>query len=326
MKSGRPRPAPLDDTVSPGPAGPASILRSARSRLGRMALAVLLCLLAGTVWASEICASELRAAIVPDAAPARVATALVRTAVEAIEPAMPAVRGASRQWEDANAHWLDRRGFLPRQWDEDGGLTSANWASLLAKLQEPYRVSPRRLSGATDPQTLLEETQRALEAVVESLRPLALLATVPGERDELAFAGVTWNWTPKPRFLLFDPRGLDFGPDGEVDSILASLGTCAWQPRSYLSTNARTATNFYLGSDSARARLLATDRADYSELVPVGQEMEFLSFEAEALAGAHVAAIGFEGPGPSFGQVAGLLLRAESNIGAFDLMYYMTLP
>ena len=288
----------------------------------------LLCawLLSSFGWAGDICSAELEAAARGNEPPVRVATALVRTAVEAVEPAMPAVRGASNRWADPNAHWLDRRGFLPANWDEDGDLTPQMWSALLAGFQLPYNVSPRRLSGGTDVPTLLAETGRVLEAVVDSLRPLALLATVPGHGDQLAFAGVTWNWTPKPRFLLFDPTGLSFGPDGEVDHILAALGTCAWQPRSYLSTNARSATNFYLGSESARARLLATDRADVGELVPTGQEMEFLSFRADALSGATVAAIGFEGPGPSFGQVAGLLLSARSNIGAFDLGYYMALP
>lgn len=283
-------------------------------------------LLAGITWAEGICAAELQSAVPEDAPAARVATALVRTAVEAVEPAMPAIRGASQNWSDANAHWLDRRGYLPTNWDEDAELTAVRWAALLGRFQEPYRVSPRRLSGRTDPQSLLDETQRVLQTVVDRLRPLALLATVPGRRNELAFAGVTWNWTPKPRFLLFDPRGLAFGPDGEVEDILAALGTCAWQPRAYLSTNARSATNFYLGSESARARLLATDRTDVWELVPTGQEMEFLSFRADALIGATVAAIGFEGPGPSFGQVTGLLLSSSSNIGAFDLSYYLALP
>ena len=51
-----------------------------------------------------------------------------------------------------------------------------------------------------------------------------------------------------------------------------------------------------------------------------------LTFKADLLGGASVAAIGFEGSGPSVGQLTGLLFRAKTNVGMFDLLYYLALP
>jgi len=61
-------------------------------------------------------------------------------------------------------------------------------------------------------------------------------------------------------------------------------------------------------------------------VVPKELEEAVLTFKADLLGGASVAAIGFEGSGPSVGQLTGLLFRAKTNVGMFDLLYYLALP
>lgn len=279
-----------------------------------------------TTASAQVCADELQGALDSAHAPAQVATALARTALEAIEPALPVRGEASRRWQDRNAEWLDRHGFLPNDWDEEAGPSGESWAQLLTNLQTPYRVEPRLLSGRTDPATLLNETQAALQRVASTVRPLALVATVPGKEREIASASVIWNWTPWPRLLLFEPKVLAVPADGEIAEVLASLGTCAWRPRAYFKTDANTANGYYLGNERGRVRVLATNLGHSSALVPDDHEEAIFGFRSELLQGASVAAVGFEGAGPSTWQVMKFLTTAQTNIGAFDLPYYLAFP
>ena len=311
----------------PAPRTGASGLAGLRGLLAMTFLAW--CVLsAGTAQAQaqEVCAQELRAAIPEGAPPVRVATALVRTALAAIEPALPTDRGTSQEWADPNAAWLQRRGFLPNDWDEDAELTPDAWAGLLANLQTPYGVEPREVSGETDPDALLNDVARVLEAVASAVRPLALVATEPGNRQALVFAGVIWNWTPYPRLLVFDPAELSFGEDGSLEPLLAELGTCAWSPTAYMATNADAAAEFYLGNSEATVRILATDEGPVGEAVERDAQRDLLAFRHPALEGAQVASIGFEGAGPSVAQVTGLLASVRTNLGAFDIGRYLAFP
>jgi hypothetical protein len=273
---------------------------------------------------AQVCSAELRAAISPDAPPVRVATSPARTALKAIQAALTVRGRASRTWSDPNAEWLDRHGFLPSGWDESGRSTPELWAELLANLQTPYRVQPRPMSGRTDPETLLRETQEALQRVGSAVRPLALVTTAPGRSTQIVSASVIWNWTPWPRLLIFEPNGP--GDSGEIGEALSRIGTCAWKPRAYFTTDVNTATAYYLGNSESRVRLLATDLGHRWDLVPVDEEESVFAFRAESLRGATVAAIGFEGPGPSTWQTIKFLTTAETNVGAFDLPYYLSFP
>lgn len=307
------------DNGRTGPRYPASPL------ISRLLQIVVALSLAGFAWA-QVCENELRGAISMDAPPQRIATALARTAATAIEPALPYRGQTSARWDDPNAEWLARHGFLPRGWNEHAPPTPRLWAELLGNLQVPYRVAPSNLSGYIDAETLLAETQAVLQRVSSSVRPLALVATRPGQREEIVSVSVIWNWTPWPRLLIFEPSTLAFAPDEDISEVLVKVGTCAWRPRAYLRTDVNNAASFYVGNSDARVRLLATDIGHSGELVPDDQEETMFAFEGDLLSGASIAAVGFEGPGPSTWQVMKFLSSAQTNVGAFDLPYYLALP
>lgn len=289
-------------------------------------LSTVVCLFVAGAAFADVCQSELEAAVQPGEPPVRVATALARTALEAIEPALPFRQEPTARWQDDNARWLDRQGFLPKGWDDDGELTADLWSQLLTNIQEPYRVGPRRLSGKTDPDTLLSETGSVLAAIGSAVRPLALIATSPDAEHEIAFASVIWNWTPQPRLLLFDPSALAIEPGGELSDALPSIGTCAWQPEAYISTDANTAANYFLGSDDSQFRILATDLGQRGELVPSGQETEVLRFQSDLLEGASVASLAVEGKQPTPWEGIRFMTTAEANVGPFELRYYLAFP
>jgi hypothetical protein len=281
--------------------------------------------LVGPAWAQErACTSELDAAAIGATSPPRIATAVVRTAFEALEPAYPVRRGEG-SWSDPNAAWLHRRGVLPSGWSEEA-LSRDAWSALLARLQEPYGVSPRPVSGGTDRDTLVAEAAEALAAGADATRPLAMLAHAPGEPTRVAFAGVTWNWTPHPRLILHRPDGLRMQRRGTPEEALARLGTCAWRPTAWVATNLDAAETYYFGNVDAGLIVLATNEDVVRREVPRGEERTVLRFDWVPLEGADVASLEFTGPGPGAGEAIGLLTRMRTNLGVFDLRRYLAFP
>lgn len=300
--------------------------RAMRSTPARRWLALAMVLMLGLGHAQNgVCRDELeQAARDVGSSPAQVATALVRAAFEALEPAYPQRRSA-REWSDANAAWLDRRGWLPDGWTEEE-LDAEAWAALLARLQAPYGVEPRPVSGDADAETLLAEAEAALAAGANAVRPLALVATEDGDQSEVAFLSVLWNWTPYPRLLLFPPGDAALDEDGSPSGVVREMGTCAWRPSAWLSTSEDAAADYYFGNVNAGIRLVGTDRNPLRRDVPAGEERTVLRYEWDAMDGSSVAAVEFTGPGPGLGQVVGLLSSVRTNLGVFDIGHYLALP
>jgi hypothetical protein len=279
----------------------------------------------GSAWAQDrACVDELDAAAIGASSPPRIATAVVRAAFEALEPAYPVRRGEG-SWSDPNAAWLHRRGVLPGGWNEEA-LSPEAWAALLARLQVPYDVEPRPVSGGADRDTLVAEAAEALAAGADATRPLAMLAHAPGEPARVAFAGVTWNWTPHPRLLLHRPDGMRLEARGAPEEALARLGTCAWRPTAWVATNLDAAEDYYFGNVDAGLVVLATDEDVVRREVPAGEERTVLRFAWPPLDGAEVASLEFTGPGPGAGEAIGLLARMRTNLGMFDLRHYLAFP
>ncbi len=275
----------------------------------------------------SICGDEFaEAASSTDGTPAHVATAVARVAFAALEPAFPQ-RRAPREWNDANATWLDRRGWLPGGWSETE-LTPDAWTELLAGLQRPYGVDPRGTSGATDPATLTDEAAVALQAGVDATRPLALIGTKPGDREDVSFTAVLWNWTPFPRLLLFRPgdASVTISDDGRPGEALARLGTCAWRPGAWMIAGEDAIADYYFGNVDSGIRIVATDRSVERRDVPRGDERSVLRFVWDGLGNAEVAAVEFTGPGPGVSQIASLLTKVRTNLGLFDVQRYLAFP
>ncbi|MEX2502666.1 MAG: hypothetical protein WD336_09835, partial [Trueperaceae bacterium] len=263
--------------------------------------------------------------------PAHAATALVRAAVHALEPAYPATRDAAG-WSDPNAAWLERRRLLPAGWDEDR-LTPEAWAELLRLLQEPYGVTPRTPSGEVDVATLVEEASVALAAGANAVRPLAIVATEPNDRIRVAFVTVIWNWTPHPRLLAYRADGWSLGEDREVGPVLDRIATCAWRPSAWMTTDADSAASYYTGASDAGLRVVGTDRDGTAQRpdrarydVPDEERIATLRFEVPDLNGARVASLEFVGGGPGVAEVLGLLTSVRTNLGLFDVGHYLAIP
>jgi hypothetical protein len=297
-----------------------------RERLRSVLATLLVALIVGAAAGQEaVCRDRLeRAAERVGSPPDRIATAVVRAAFEALEPAYPARRGEGT-WSDPNAAWLHRRGVLPDGWREDR-LDVDAWRALLARLQEPYGVEPREVSGRLDRATLVREATAALAAGADAVRPLAMFAYAKGDRTEVEFAGVIWNWTPHPRLLLFRPDDLRMTEEGRPGPALQELGTCAWRSTGWVAANIDAAVRYYFGNVESGLIVLATDRDVVRREVPRGEERTVLRFDWPPLEGAEIASLEFTGPGPGISEGISLLTQLRTNLGLFDLREYMVIP
>jgi len=260
--------------------------------------------------------------------PARVATALTRVAFDALEPAYP-VTGSDEGVGDPDAAWLARRGWLPGSWHETSWNADA-WRALLTRMQRPYGLEPLPVTGASDSITLARETQAALAAAAQAVRPLAMIGvdrSIEGS-DVVVFANVIWNWTPHARLLTFDLADRDVEPGTDPPDLLGDMGSCAWTPRDWIFAPAASAREFYTGNVDAEMQILASDAREFGSAVSVaaGDEEAALRLEHPTLAGASVAALGFRGPGPSLGTVLRLALSIRTNVGLFDISRYLEFP
>lgn len=299
----------------------------------RIALA-LLAVLAGAAAAQEVCADELQAqAAAVEGDGAGLAASVLRRAVELVEPAYPVTHAGAdeRVSNDApgaqHARWLARRGFLPDGWPAE--LDAAGWTEILRHVQGRYDAGRVEVEGTLQREAILADVGATLRAVHEAIRPLALFATELEDPEAIAFRGVIWNWTPHPRFLIFEPEGR-LGEGGDPRPALERIGTCALRPGAYLVADEETAASLYLGSEQSRMRILAvTPPREGVELpldVPSGAESSFLRFEAPKLQGVRIAAVAFEGPGPGILQTLDLLGDTQSNVHPLRLRRYFQFP
>jgi hypothetical protein len=258
---------------------------------------------------------------------ARIATALVRAAYEALEPAFPIRRGDGG-FDDPNAAWLHERLVLPGGWNE-AQLDLASWRRVLARFQEPYGLDPRPVGGDDAPATLRADVEAALAAGAAAVRPLALVGVErdPDGVERVAFATVIWNWTPAPRLLAFGLSGRSL-PGDDLADLLPAMGSCAWAPRAYARAPAGVAREFYLGNVETGVRILARPTEPLVDPLPIarGDEESAFRLTHPALAREPYAALGFTGPGPSVGTVLRLAFSLRTNVGLFDLGRYLTIP
>lgn len=264
-----------------------------------------------------------------EAGRARLATALLREAYEALEPAYPPVRSVDG-FRDPNAAWLRARDVIPASWTEER-LDVDAWQTALARLQRPYGVEPLAITGVDSAGKIRADVEAALAAGASQLRPLALLGIEPsvdGEGEQIDFATVIWNWTPRPRLLVFDAAGEPLPDGGAVTGVLTEVGTCAWTPRYWIRAPADVARRFYFGNADTEVQILARPIGPFLGEIDVAHDDVEAAFRLDhpELTGQPYAAFGIAGPGPGFGTMLSIAASVRSNIGLFDFGRYLAFP
>lgn len=279
---------------------------------------------------AQTCRAELQAGLSAEelAQPATgvQAAELLERAVKLLEPALPPLRSAlpTPLLEPGEAGFnaatfLLERGLLPGSW-QPNSLSLGSWREMLQGLASWYRLAALEPSGDLSLAGLLNDLSGLVAAVAPSLRPVALVASVPGERSRVAFWAVIRNHSVYPRLLVFRPPDA-LVLEGGIAAALPLLSTCAQKVDNFVFAPADVAQRLFLANNRASMYLAATVPDDRRGLwlVPSGEEAAYLAFEAAALEPYSMYATVFEGPPANPAMLLRLIPQVRTNMNPREL-------
>jgi hypothetical protein len=305
----------------------------------RKVLVALLLVASLSVAAANRCLAELQgewtAEELSAVASARDAARLVERAVHLLEPALPSLARAGEVPlaagdPDADTlRFLSERRLLPPGWT-DAPLTLELWREMLGRLadwyQQPHSASASDLLTRAD---VLGDLSHLIERVAPTLRPVALVASDPADRNRVAFWATVRNDTVYPRMIVSRP------PDaGEVtlrrgvEPILGDLSTCAMPVGKFVFAPADTALQLFLAHSEARMAVVQADGPDFVGVyyVPQGEERDHFAFLAPALEGVERYAVVFVGPSVGVTTVLRIIPQLRTNMGPREIIEFVTAP
>lgn len=309
------------------------------SRRGARAAAACLALLLGAGAGAQTCSAELSEALptpsggaVAEAAPSGVvAAALLKEAVELVEPALPPLQyDAAVPLEATDPYYqtvkyLAERKLLPASWRAEE-LDAKTWAAMLDAFLAWYRLPASGVDAPTDGADMVADVSRVLDRVSRAIRPAALLATDPADSSRTSFWAIIWNWTVYPRLLVVRP---DDGASSRPADALASLSNCVRHVTAYISAPEETAKRLFLSHNSSRMYVVASQPGKngfWPYEVPAGAELAAFGFELPDLSSVRLYAAVFDGPEVGFGTLLGLFWRVRTNVAPTALMGYLSTP
>lgn len=313
---------------------PGALRRTVARLAAPIALAVTLAV--GSAQAQR-CTAELASALDGSTAPDHVSgvegVAVVRAAVELIEPALPRMRlgdppgvGRGEPGYD-DALWLYERNLLPQAWTPDV-FARPIWQEVARRLFAWYGLGPTVVAEPADEASFVADVARVLEIASEAVRPTAIVAFDPADRDRVSFWALMWNWTVFPRLIVVRPaEGVRL--EAGVPSILPLLGSCALRPTSFISAAEGTATRLFQANTDAQMVIVgsspATERR-WPYRVGAGDELDVFGFGHPEVADLERYSAVFVGPRVSPLTLLRLLPQVRTNLSPRALLRQLETP
>jgi hypothetical protein len=293
-------------------------------------------LLGGAAYA-QTCSAELAAVLGRSTTPEHVSgvegVAVVRAAVELLEPALPRMRLGSPPGVApgepgfGDALYLYERNLLPEAWRADA-LARPVWQEIARRLLDWYRLDPLVVVDPSSEVAFVDDVSRVLEAASAAVRPAAIVAFDPDDRDTVAFWALMWNWTVFPRLIVFRPHDDVSLVDG-VGAVLPHLGSCALQPTMYLTAPEATATRLFRNANASEMIIVggAPNRERrWPYQVGVGAELAAFAFEHPEVADLELYSAVFVGPRVHPVTLLRLLPQVRTNLSPRALLRYLETP
>ncbi|MFO7545069.1 MAG: hypothetical protein R6W77_06200 [Trueperaceae bacterium] len=310
--------------------------RSSFPRRSLLALAIALPLVFANTASAQVCVQELRTSL-SDLSLERPATGidaalLLRRAVELVEPALPRLIANPTVALDPGhpdygaVLYLAERKLLPARW-QPGQLDGATWATMLDRFLTWYRLDASRVEAPATVSDAIDDLAAVLQRVSRTIRPAALLATDPADRNRMSFWAIIWNWTIYPRLLVIRPNG-EMEEAQPRDALLA-MSNCAVQLHHYVTAPEETAKRLFLTHNTSRMYVVSSrpGREDaWPFEVPEGEELAAFGFEMTELRGVQLYAAVFDGPEVGVGTLLGLITRVRTNMSPTTLLGYLRTP
>jgi hypothetical protein len=253
--------------------------------------------------------------------------------VRVLEPALPRTLIASSV-ELLPAHpdhddllYLRERRVLPRGVAAEP-LDPAAWQGALDVVAGWYDLAGVAAGDPSEPGVVAADLAALLEQVRRAVRPAALIAWHPDDRQRLAFQGLVWNWSAYPRLVVWR-----VGPGASVDEDLRGMArrfsTCAYDVESYVAASAPVARNLFLAERRARMFVVGSEPdlpGAWPIEVPEGEEVEVFAFTHPLVAQLDAYSAVFVGDAAPVLTLARLLPQVRTNLSPLGVARVLALP
>ncbi len=279
---------------------------------------------------AQQCLSELRGnlsdEVLLEPATGTDAVVFMQRAMRLLEPALPKLAYLPSDFaylDNEAAVYIGTRGLLPAFW-EPNTLTSEMWQDLVQGLANWYdleAISTPDLSKGS----LIAALDDLISRASETLRPVALIASAEADPGRVAFWAVIRNDSIYPRVIVYRPTQENIGLQDGVATALPLLGNCAMSLENYIYAPETTARDLFLANNTAKMYVAATqpETSADPELVPSGEETDYLTFQVSALGSYSAFAALFEGSGVGPMTVMRLLPKVRTNMNPAQVVKFV---
>jgi hypothetical protein len=279
---------------------------------------------------SQTCMADLRGDLTDEALsePATGADAalFMERAMKLLEPALPKLSYLPSDFaylDNEAAVYVGTRALLPAVWEPDS-LTPEVWQELAQGLANWYDLEPIPTADLTKG-SLVATLDDLITRASATLRPVALVASAQEDKNKVAFWAIIRNDSIYPRIIVYRPSGENVGLADGIANALPLLGNCAMSLKNYIYAPEDTARDLFLSNNTAKMYLAATqpETSNDPELIPAGEETEYLTFKAVALDGFSAFAALFEGSNVGPMTVMRLLPQVRTNMNPAQVVKFV---
>ncbi len=279
---------------------------------------------------AQTCSVELRGDLSDEAllepATGTDAVVFMQRAMTLLEPALPKLAYLPDDFaylDNEAAVYVGTHGLLPVNWQPDT-LTPEVWQELVRGLAAWYDLEPQ-ISDDLSKANLIATLEDLIARASSTLRPVALIASAQDDSDRVAFWAIIRNDSIYPRIIVYRPSSDGVGLQDGIANALPHLSNCAMPLQNYIYAPEDTARRLFLSNNTAKMYLAATqpERTADPELVPAGEEADYLTFHAAALEGYTAFAALFEGSGVGPLTVMRLLPQVRTNMNPAQVVKFV---
>jgi len=254
--------------------------------------------------------------------------------VRLLEPAMPRLLITARlelpaeHPDYADLLYLRERRVIPRGTEVDP-MAPEVWQAALDEVAGWYGASPPRAGDPGDPAAVDRDLAALVDRVGRVVRPVALIAWAPEDRQRLAFLGMVWNWSAYPRLIVYRLDPEDDEVDANLGGMARRLDTCAFAVRDYVAASAPVARDLFLAENRARMFIVGSEPdlpGAWPVEVPRGEEVDVFAFDHPLVAPLDAYAAVFVGDPAPVLTFARLLPFVRTNLSPIGLTRVLVTP
>lgn len=254
--------------------------------------------------------------------------------VRLLEPAMPRFLITARlelpaeHPDYADLLYLRERRVIARGAEVDP-MAPEVWQAALDEVAGWYDAPPVSAGDPSDPAVVTRDLAELVDRVGRAVRPVALIAWEPEDRQRLAFLGLVWNWSSYPRLVVFRLDPDDDRIDANLGGMARRLDTCAFAVRDYVAASAPVARDLFLAENRARMFIVGSEPdlpGAWPVEVPQGEEVDVFAFDHPLVASLDAYAAVFVGDSAPVLTFARLLPFVRTNLSPIGLRRVLVTP